>query len=186
MGLETITALKLISELIQTTSEAARKLKGTPKQRFGKTLIALQSILRNVQNWLSILVESLEKAEKTGSESEMLQVKNASTKFQHACNKFVEWIEKNKNFSHVLDLLSPEANEVLNNIVLYDTIIVNQADWIEIALFRDLEERVKQSKSKTALKRFKKDLKDINKQIETLKTEVRKLASANLSIEDLF
>jgi len=187
MGLEIISAIKLIGNLIQSVSANINTFKGTPKQRFGKMLLSLLSIIREAQDSLPEVIETLDELLETNSSHRIAD--SAIREFSNACHRFISWVEKNKHFSNTLDLLSPESGEILKRSMQNDISYIDRANVISAALREEWRKKIYWAEGKPTkedLSRLKQDLINIEKQLELMKMELRKLAKDNLTIEDLF
>lgn len=200
MALDTIAALQLIGNLFISITGQLNKIKGTPKQRFARDVVALSDILERAEKSTAEIILSLNKFESEKTIGMQVNYIHATGKnleqFSNTCEQFTRWIEKHENLSGMLQILAPEVKGLISEVTIADlpytkggAIYLYLKDYLS-SLQESLQATRSPNPKKFPTDKFVSDtIEEFNQliaQIRASKKLLQEFASSHLTIDDFF
>ena len=200
MAIDQLSALTLLSDLFVTIAGELKKLKGTPKQRFARDIIALFDIADQAERDITEIIKTLEEFHEEAAVGMRVHLIHKTgkllDKFAVTCRSFIRWIENHDELSNALDILEPKTKDIWNSLKGWDEKYTkgNAAFTNLKSDLLTLQSQLQATKSPNpklfpmpeVVRKTLLELRSIATQIQTSKELLRKFAADNLTIEDFF
>jgi len=197
MAIDLVASFKLLSELFVTLEGQLSKVRGTPKQRLARNIIEMFDILTELEKSVAIILDSLKSFQAESQVGMRVHIiyktQSLFENLEEACEKFLAWVHKHKEFSITLDIFAPRAYEKYGLSSRYTTVVVGPKPILSEALetFRTQLQAVRSPDpalfpSGEVLENIIAQFEILLANIKAFKKDIRRFASTNLSVEDFF
>jgi hypothetical protein len=198
---ETISGLKLISDLFVSIAGQLNRLKGTPKQQFAREVLELFDILDSAEKSIVGAIKGLDEYNSESDVAAKVSSINSAGfnlgQFSKTCKEFIYWIEHHEQFTDMLRILQPEVKDTLSEILHFDHAFTKEGEAVYkyfhtyvVDFSKELQATrspdPKKFPTRKTVKLAMQQLVQVTEQINSAKRILREFASSNLTIDDFF
>ena len=208
MSIDPISGLSLLTTLFNSIANSLGKVKGSPKQRLGRDVYELFTMLEKLEENLSQIAENLKSC--SSNRPTHLQIRALHDSIQlikqweMVGSQFFDWIREHTEFRKTLSLFAPEIKEVVFNDNNFNVSAfsnefkeLNQVIMSIISLNEIIDDYYRKDKkiggSNNKVRTLHVPFNDFIIQVDNLlmnvrqaKKATREFAVENLSIDDIF
>lgn len=143
MNIEPIAGLTLIMQIVDRVVKSIRTMRGTPKQRFARTVIGLFGILDELAISLSKVLSELSNLKAKSPEelrsSDFAKLVGSIAALNYECDNFVEWMKWQVKWLKIVDFLWPEVFHALADLLGTDVTISRREERLQRELSESLQ-----------------------------------------------